>query len=124
MARILLIDDDELVRRAVVRMLTTAGHDVREAPDGASGLSLWRDGGADRALTDIAMPDMTGFELIGELRAAGEMLPVIAISGSVVLADLEAVRHAQLLGSVTLLTKPLSWDQLMGAVGAALSATT
>ncbi len=70
------------------------------------------------------MPDMTGFELIGELRAAGEMLPVIAISGSVVLADLEAVRHAQLLGSVTLLTKPMSWDQLMGAVGAALSATT
>jgi CheY-like chemotaxis protein len=121
MARILIIDDEELVRRAVVRMLATAGHDVREAPNGASGLRLWRDGGADLVLTDMAMPDMTGFELIGILRAGGATVPIIAISGSLVLSDLEVIRHATLLGAVSLLAKPFSWEQLMAAVSAALS---
>jgi CheY-like chemotaxis protein len=124
MARILVIDDEELVRRAVVRMLATAGHDVREAPDGASGLSLWRDGGADLVLTDICMPDMTGFELISELRAAGETVPVIAMSGTVAVTDLEVIRQVELLSAVHLLAKPFSWDQLMTAVNAALSATS
>ena len=122
MARILVVDDEKLVRLAVVRMLATAGHDVRAAPDGASGLSLWRDGGADLVLTDICMPDMTGFELISQLRAAGEAVPVIAMSGTVVVTDPEVFRQVELLSAVHLLAKPFSCDQLMAAVSAALPA--
>lgn len=121
MAHILVVDDDELLRRAVTRMLKAAGHEVTEATTGQTGLNRWRDGGADLVVTDLAMPEMTGFELMRELRAAGEVVPVIAMSGSVVLADLEAIRQAELLGGVYLLAKPFSWDQLMTAVGAALS---
>jgi CheY-like chemotaxis protein len=120
MARILVIDDEDLPRRAVVRMLTAAGHDVREAAGGVAGLGLWRDGGADLVLTDIAMPDMTGFELIDALRAETRTVPIIAMSGSLVVSDLEVVRCAQALGAVYLLGKPFSWQELMTAVASAL----
>jgi FixJ family two-component response regulator len=62
------------------------------------------------------MPDMTGFELIGLLRAEGETVPIIGMSGSLVVSDLEVVRHAQSLGAVRLLSKPFSQDQLMATV--------
>ncbi len=121
MARILVIDDDDLPRRAVVRMLTTAGHEVREANGGAAGLGVWHDWGADIVLTDVAMPDMTGFELIRSLRAEGATVPIVAMSGSLVVSDLELVRHAKSLGAVHLLGKPFSWDQLMAAIASALA---
>jgi CheY-like chemotaxis protein len=120
MARILVIDDEDLPRRAVVRMLTGAGHDVREAAGGAAGLGLWRDGGADLVLTDLAMPDMTGFEFIDALRAVTRTVPIIAMSGSVIVSDLELVRCAQALGGVYLLGKPFSLHELMAAIASAL----
>jgi CheY-like chemotaxis protein len=121
MARILVVDDEPVVRRAVVRMLAAGGHDAREAPDAAEGLRLWREQPADLVVTDIAMPDMTGFELIGLLRAEGETVPIIGMSGSLVVSDLEMVRHAESLGAVCLLSKPFSQDQLMATVTAALA---
>lgn len=120
MARILVIDDEEQLRRVVVRMLEAAGHDVREAADGASGLSLWRDVGADLVLTDIHMAGMTGLEVIGELRAVAPTIPVIAMSGSSGSGALDVLRRAELLGGVAVLSKPFSWDTLMAAIAAAL----
>lgn len=120
MARILVVDDEPLVRSAVARMLQTAGHYVREARSGVSGLQAWHDGGVDLILTDIAMPDMTGFELIAAVRAEARTVPIIAMSGHVVVRDGEAVRRAHLLGGVHLLAKPFRWDQLMATVASAL----
>jgi len=124
MARILVIDDEELVRRTVTRMLATGGHEVREAHDGATGLGLWHHESADLVITDIAMPDMTGFELISALRAEGATVPIVAISGSVVVSDLEVIGRAQALGGVQLLTKPFSREQLTAAVASALVSPT
>ena len=124
MARILVIDDDELICRLVVRMLTTAGHDVRHASGGASGLSLWHTAPPDLVITDYAMPDMTGFELVSTLRAEGASVPVIAMSGSLAVSDPEVMRHAEQLGVVQLLAKPFSRDQLFAAVAAALAVAT
>jgi CheY-like chemotaxis protein len=121
MARILVIDDEAIVRRAVLRMLAAAGHDAVEAPDAATGLRLLREQGADVVVTDIAMPDMTGFELIGLLRSTGETVPIVAISGSLVVSDTEMVRHTESLGGVRLLSKPFSQDQLLSAISAALA---
>jgi two-component system OmpR family response regulator len=121
MARILVIDDEPLARRAVVRMLETLGHEVREAGDGTSGLRLWREASADLVITDLAMPDLTGFEVIGILRAESPALPIIAMSGSLMVADQELVSQAAQLGA-QLLGKPFSWEQLTAAVAAALPA--
>jgi CheY-like chemotaxis protein len=119
MARILVIDDEAMVRRAIVRMLAAGAHDAVEAPDATAGLRLWREQGADVVVTDIALPDMTGFELIGLLRSEGETVPIIAISGSLVVSDLELI--ADRLGIVELLAKPFSGDQLLSAVSKALA---
>jgi CheY-like chemotaxis protein len=119
MARILIVDDEAVVRRAIVRMVAAVGHDAVEAPDAATGLRLLRQQGADVVVTDIAMPDMTGFELIGLLRSEGETVPIIAISGSLVVSDLELI--ANRLGIAELLAKPFSRDQLLSAVSKALA---
>src|SRR5262245_46966077 len=77
MAQILVVADESVVREVVVRMLTGAGHDVREACDDASCLNLWRDASADLVVADLAMPQMTGFELISTLRSGGASVPII-----------------------------------------------
>ena len=102
-------------------MLALSGHEVIEAADATVGLRLWREQRPDVIVTDIALPDMTGFELIGLLRAEGETVPIIAISGSLVVSDTEMLRHTESLGGVRLLSKPFSQDQLLSAVSAALA---
>jgi len=85
-------------------MLALSGHEVIEAADATVGLRLWREQRPDVIVTDIALPDMTGFELIGLLRTEGETVPIIAISGTLVVSDLDLV--ADRLG-IALLGKPL-----------------
>ena len=99
-------------------MLALSGHEVIEAADATVGLRLWREQRPDVIVTDIALPDMTGFELIGLLRTEGETVPIIAISGTLVVSDLDLV--ADRLG-IALLGKPFSEDQLLSAVGKALA---
>jgi CheY-like chemotaxis protein len=124
MARILVIEDDDLVREVVVRMLASVGHDVREAAEGITALRVWREAPADLVVTDLAMPHMTGFELISTLRAQGAGVPIIVISGSALLNDIERIRQAQALGPLLVLAKPFSEDQLRVAVSSALALAT
>jgi two-component system, NarL family, capsular synthesis sensor histidine kinase RcsC len=121
MARILVTDDEAIVRRAVLRMLAAGGHDAVEAPDAAAGLRVWREQGADVVVVDIAMPRYDSFEVIGLLRSKGETVPIVAISGSLVVSDTEMLRRTKSLGGVRLLFKPFSQDQLLSAISAALA---
>jgi len=114
-----VIDDEAAVRKVIVRMLTSAGHEVNAAPDGFEGLRVWRELGADLVITDVHMPEMNGVQVIRELRAAAPALPVIAMSGSGNSGDLALLRAAELLGVVGVLGKPFSWDELMAAIAAA-----
>ena len=123
MARILVFDDEALFLHAIARILAVEGHEVREAPDRVSGLRLWRDEGADLVLADIAMPDMTGFEVITTLRAKGATVPIIAILSSLIVSDVGLVREIKALDAVHLLAKPFTCEQLMDAVASALALT-
>ena len=60
MARIILIDDEEAVRKTARRVLERAGHQVLEASDGEVGLTLLAEAGADLVITDIFMPGQDG----------------------------------------------------------------
>ena len=67
MARILLIDDEKLIRALLRSVLEGAGHQVSEAANGRDGLGLYRQQPVDLVITDIAMPERNGLELILDL---------------------------------------------------------
>jgi CheY-like chemotaxis protein len=118
--RILLIEDDAQVLRALSSVLIRSGHRVTTAANGAVGLRLWREHGADLVLTDIQMPETDGIEVILQLRTYAPHLPVIAMSGGDRSGDLDLLGDARLLGAVALLKKPFSADDLTRAIAAAV----
>lgn len=121
MARILVVDDDEDIRGLVQARLRAAGHLVVAASSGPEALAVVGERGApDLAVLDVSMPGMTGFDLLGELRARDGMaeLPVIFLSAKVQEEDVEAGRA---LGA-TYLTKPFVASALLSAVEKALPA--
>ena len=67
MSRILVIDDDVPLRLVLRSILERAGHTVLDAPDGRTGLALWRREPTDVVVTDIFMPEQDGIEVIREM---------------------------------------------------------
>src|SRR5579863_9614145 len=81
MSRILIVDDQEYVRTAIVVVLQASGHEAVGVHDAASALSRFDADSFDLAIVDVYMPDMDGVKLIKALRQRSPRLPVIAISG-------------------------------------------
>ena len=120
MARVLVIDDDELTRTLLKRMLTGEGHEVEEALDGAEGLRLFGERPPDVVLTDINMPGLDGHEVITAIRVLHADVPIIAISGGGEIATDELLEKASTLGAGEIIMKPFEFTQLVGAVQRAL----
>jgi CheY-like chemotaxis protein len=64
-----ILDDDRQIRRLISHILRGAGHSVREAPDGRSGLDLFTQAAPALVITDFVMPDTEGIETSREIRA-------------------------------------------------------
>ena len=105
MARILVIDDDDLLRSMLVSVLRHAGHDVRETDNGSNALRLVQADPVDLVITDIVMPDTDGIETIMQLRRALPELPIIAMSGGATHSKLY-LKVAEKLGARRILGKP------------------
>jgi two-component system, chemotaxis family, chemotaxis protein CheY len=116
MARILLIDDDDIVRKMLCRVLSHAGHIVIEACDGSEGLAKFSESEAELVITDLVMPEKEGLEVIMELRKLYPNLKIIAISGGGRFTAAENLRIARYLGAVTVLGKPFTNIALLDAV--------
>lgn len=126
MARILLIDDDELLRDTVQQLLKLDGHEVTDAADGSQGLKLFAARGArdvfDAVITDVLMPGIDGARVIVELRRTHPALPIIAISGGRrVLSPQFNLETASLAGASCQLAKPFSRHELQSALSQALA---
>jgi signal transduction histidine kinase len=80
-ASVLVVDDDEMVRSTVTRLLTLSGHKVDRASTGAEALSLFPEHDYDIVFTDFGMPEMTGAELAQTLKDNHPDLPVILLTG-------------------------------------------
>jgi CheY-like chemotaxis protein len=79
---IIVVDDDEYVRRAVTELLEDSEFLVLEAASGREALALVRDRAElDLVITDVNMPEMNGLELVEELKSMRPSLPVILMSG-------------------------------------------
>lgn len=87
MVKILVIDDDELIRTTLRRMLQAAGYAVVEAVDGDDGLRRFESEQPDLVLADILMPNKEGLETIRELRRMSQSVAIIAMSGGVGTGD-------------------------------------
>ena len=120
MKRILVIDDEDGIRRAVRNVLERAGYRVREARSGLDALRLWHEEESDLVITDIHMPGMDGLETIRELHALNPRLPMIAVSGSGEMASRDLLNDAGLSGPIRTLDKPFKITELIQCVREAL----
>ena len=116
MAKILVIDDDEGVRRSIGKVLVRAGHEVFEAPDGKVALTVLKDEPPDLVICDLFMPEMDGVEVLRELRRDYPDLPVVAISGGAYQGKVQLLDVAKGLGAVAVLKKPFQLQELLGVV--------
>src|ERR1700693_2878631 len=114
MARVLVVDDSRTVRAIVGEQLKEAGHEGLEAADGKLGLALFIQTSPDLVISDVVMPEMDGFEILGAIRRAAPATPLILMSGggrSLRVDDL--LRSAKLLGAWQVLRKPFSGQELL-----------
>jgi DNA-binding response OmpR family regulator len=120
MALILVIDDEQMLRRTLRALLERAGHTVVEAEDGNQGLAQFDVQTPDLVLTDIIMPNREGVETIGEIRQRAPDTPIIAMSGGGSRGGDLFLTLAKRLGASATLTKPIRQAELIAAVDAAL----
>jgi DNA-binding response OmpR family regulator len=114
--RVLVVEDDEQLRRLMVARLRARGYDVVEAEDGVDllgwmGSTMWTPGEAplDAVVTDVNLPDMTALEVLAALRVRDAAIPIVLVTG---VTDAEAHRDAYALGASVILTKPFDLDEL------------
>jgi len=122
MARILVIDDEDILRRMLRTVLEMEGHEVLEAADGKDALRLQRASPAELVITDILMPEQDGIEVMLALRREAPQLKVIAMSGGGRFKQTEVLEMAEVLGAVATLSKPFALDKMLEAVKQALAA--
>ena len=104
MKKILVIDDDEIVRRYFSTLLNRLGYEVECAVDGKSGLDAATHPDIGLIISDLFMPGAPyGIELIRQLRAARPDCPIVVISGE---GDTHTVEDCSSLGVTDFLTKP------------------
>lgn len=119
---ILLIDDDDLFRKALRLTLERAGHVVVEAIDGNAGLRCYRSRPFDLVITDLIMPGKEGLETIRELRSMDAGVNIIAMSGGGRIDARDYLTMAKAFGARRVLDKPFSEQDLLQAIDAAAPA--
>jgi two-component system nitrogen regulation response regulator NtrX len=118
MPSVLIVDDEPNIRRMVGALLGTEGYEVRDAPDGPSGIVRAEESEPDVVLLDLMMPGgLDGLATLGRLRERFPELPVIMMSGRAGLSD--AVRATK-LGAFNFLEKPLSPEGVLLALASAM----
>jgi len=114
--RILLIDDDLIVRQTIASVLTDAGYEVVSAGDGLSGMRAYRHSRPDLVITDIIMPDQEGIQTLMEIHKVDPTAKVIAISGGGRTSNLRILDVARTMGASDVLAKPFDLEELLTVV--------
>jgi len=117
--RILLVEDEEDVRRTLTTLLTIEGAKVTSTGSGREALDVAANGTFDVLLTDLDLPDVPGDAIIRQVLAAPQPARVIVLTGSGE-SDLSRARRA---GAEVVLLKPIDWNELITQLHAA-SATS
>lgn len=116
MARILVIDDDEIVVATIRLMLEAGGHEVRQVEQGSVAIDALKREAIDLVITDLLMPEQDGIEIIKQIGSLPDAPPVLAISGGGVAGNQIYLRAAGALGAAETLSKPFTSKSLLGKV--------
>ena len=116
--RILVVDDEDIVRTSCSRTLSPEGYEVKLAKNGSEGLKIAREGKFDLVLTDLKMPDMDGIEVLRIIKEQWPETEVIIVTGY---QTVDTAVKAIKLGAYDYIEKPFTPDALISAVTEALS---
>ena len=119
--RVLIIDDDAILRKALRTHLASEGYEPSEAGDGAEGLRMIDSQRPDLALLDIMMPGKNGIEVLREIAARHAGLPVVMVSGH---EDLSMAIEAMKLGAQDFIQKPFKMEHLLHVIKKTFDAVT
>ena len=121
-ARVLVVDDDPIMREVACARLAEAGYEAREAKDGVAGLEVLRRETFDLVLCDVDMPGMNGFDVTRAVRSDKALaeIPIIMITGC---ERPDAVEEAFAAGATSFLSKPVNWTLFSQAVRFVLKAS-
>jgi DNA-binding response OmpR family regulator len=112
--KILVIDDDLLLLRMILRILAAEGHEVLTASEGSRGMAIYHRENPDLVITDIVMPEREGLETILALRRHDTQVKIIAMSGT----DTEMLDVARLIGADAVIEKPFRPHELLDRIRA------
>ena len=116
MSRVLVVDDDSGLTRALAINLRARGYDVDTAPDGSAGLATAAARPPDLVILDLGLPDIDGVEIVRGLRGWSST-PILVLSARLAEAQKVAALDA---GADDYITKPFGMDELLARVRAAL----
>ncbi|MEW6108196.1 MAG: sigma-54 dependent transcriptional regulator [Nitrospirota bacterium] len=115
--RILVIDDEDIVRTSCRRMLEPEGYEVNTAKSGSDGITVLSDSIFDLVLTDLKMPDMDGIEVLRRIKEMWPDIEAIIMTG---FGTVSTAVKAMKIGAFDYIEKPFSPDQLLNLVSKAL----
>ncbi|MCK5511764.1 MAG: sigma-54-dependent Fis family transcriptional regulator [Thermodesulfovibrionia bacterium] len=118
MKKILVIDDESIIRISCQRSLSNEGYEVKLASSGKEGIELLEKGEFNLVLLDIKMPDMDGIEVLKKITSTWPETKVIMITGY---STVEAAVKTLRLGALNYLEKPFTPDSLIETIKEALS---
>jgi len=115
MAKILLVEDNEMNRDMLGRRLQRRGHEVLIAVDGAQGVEMAHNDAPDLILMDMSLPVMDGWEATRCIKAAAatQSIPVIALTAHAMSGDRDKALEA---GCDDYETKPIEFDRLLAKI--------
>jgi diguanylate cyclase (GGDEF)-like protein/PAS domain S-box-containing protein len=121
-SRLLIVDDDALMRSMASRTLSHAGFAVTEAEGGAQALVLFEQTRFDLVLLDVMMPEVDGYQVCRHVRGLphGERIPIIMLTG---LNDTQSIELAYQAGATDFIGKPINWTLLTHRIRYALRAS-
>lgn len=119
--KILVVDDDRLIRDMFANSLENQGHEVTVAVDGDDALRLLVEMKPDVVLCDIIMPNREGIETIAEISRTRPGLPVIAFTGGGSIGPVPLLEAAKKAGASAALKKPFGTKVLLNAIHQVMS---
>ena len=116
MAKILLVEDDDLVRDILAQVLARASHEVTSATNGDEATEILKNNEPDIMVTDIIMPKKSGITLISEVKNKHPNMEIIAISGGGRLDPTGYLDLSESLGATVSFEKPIDNAALLMAI--------